>query len=124
MNRRSLIIYTASAGLAGALGAVTPALASSQWCDTDPVVQIYDPRIDAYHILHLTVQAEAGHQAEVDAETHSAVITWVGDSLKVQLAVLVPGDGFRCRASVSEGGVELAKTGGQAGHIMLLTFTL
>lgn len=124
MNRRNFVIYSASAGLAGALSSIVPAFASSQWCDTDPVVVIYDQRTDKYRTLNLLVQAEAGHQAEVDAETHFTSISYPGDNLKVELAVLVPGNNFRCRASVSEGGVELARVGGQAGHTMLLTFTL
>ena len=106
------------------------ALASSQWCDTDPAVTITEPN-GSQQTVYVDVSAlGTDHLSSIEAAQVSYRLSANGNN--VVLSVTVPNDAYGSKYATkiavysqpNNGGTLLASTSGKAGQPMVVNFTL
>ena len=131
MNRRVFASMMAGAAVLARAGS---ALASEEWCSTDPAVAVKTPG-GATVVVYLNEYALGTvHRRALARATHTwtAKASAAGRGTDVEITVLIPGDridpAFRTRATVTTGpgggGTVLDEKHGVSGEPLVLRFRL
>ena len=109
------------------------ATASSQWCDTDPLLSITTPQGSVVPVYVTNSGNGVEHLAAVQAAQLSYTVSPEANGMKtlVTVTVLVPNDAFgpfAVKSTVSSGpsatGRIYSSVAGASGHALKLTFVL